>query len=132
MADKVTAQELRNKRIVAAARMIARFLLVDMNDRQQQPLYALNLTADLTEDERIALAMLLLGTFPADRAEAVAKMHFEGVGFPGATIMEDPMEDAKYWAEMANAKELGAYAAACFLKMTPARRQGFLKWAASK
>lgn len=127
--SKVTAKSLRLKRIGGAFRMMMEFVITGPKKQNERDLYALNVMKDMTESERIDLMGLLISTFPADVAENVVQTWFEGAGYPMAALMEDPIADARLWADGANRKELDAYAVASFDKMSPSRRQQFLKWA---
>lgn len=122
----VTAQSIRQTRATAAMRMVLNFLLEPPEDRSG---HAANLARDLSEDDRIRLLWLFMDTFPGHIAEQAAQAFFEGVGYPGASIMEDPREDAKFWAGQANPKEVDAFAMACFNRMSKNRRHQFLQWA---
>lgn len=122
----MTPEEGRKKRILAACRMVLKFLMT--RPEKDADLYALNLTKDLTEAERMGLLFLLLATFPADQAADLVTEYFDGAGIP-TSLMDDPWGDAKFWAQNANAKELSAFSAACFDQMSKQKRVQFLEWA---
>jgi len=123
---EVTACDLRIKRIVAAWRMMFRF--IEKADDKDRDLYALNLCRDLTEDDRVRILELILDTFPPDMAESVCMEWFRGAGYPGAGLMDSPVADARFWAQQANSKEIDAYAMACVHRMSPQRRRQFSAW----
>lgn len=126
---ELTADEIRQKRQNAAARMMLRYIGAGETERKDRDLYAMNLARDLSETDRVMLLEVLFQTFPPDIMEVLAQSFFTEAGMPGVELMEDPMADAKFWADGANAKELKAYAIACFRKMAPKTRQSFLEWA---
>lgn len=129
---QVTAEDLFKARTNAAARMMLSYVHKGCPGGHEAELYALNLCRDLGEFERGALAALMLSTFPADMAERLCQAWFEGAGYPSAKLMDDPRADARFWASDANSKEIGAYAMACFERMSPKRKAEFSKWVHSQ
>ena len=127
----VTARELFERRVQVAARLMLRFVLTGCQEKDAE-LFSMSVARDLTEYERGALVAMLLNTFPPDVAESLCQAWFRGAGFPSATLMDDAMSDARFWAGGANAKELDAYAVACFTRMSQGRKAQFLEWAKGK
>lgn len=122
----VTASELRLKRVAAGCQLLFRHIAkADDGDRT---LYAMNLRGDLTEEDRLRLLSVILDTFPPDLAERACQGWFEGAGYPGAAMMDNPVSDARFWADSANSKEIDAYAMACVKRMSPKRRGQFAEW----
>ncbi len=127
-----TPTDLRLKRIQAAARSLFRFVVDRVDTPGEAGLYASLLRHDLTETERTYLVGLLIETFPPDIAAEVCRTWFKARGIPSLQLMDDPTLDAEFWANGANAKEIDAYAVACFGKMSRDRRRQFLKWCQGK
>lgn len=128
-----TTEELRKTRQLAAYKALLAFTMTsDMRAPHDFDTMADRVRADLTENERLELLDILIRSFPADIAEAAVKANFEGQGWPEPTLMDDPRADAQFWASGANAREIGAYAVACFNVMSPKRRTDFCKWVSEK
>ena len=126
----VTRAELRKKRQVAACSAMLTFLTKEQISGDTELVqYSESIRRDLAEQERLALLWILMDTLPPDYAEFACQQWFMGKGMPGAAIMDDPMADARFWASDANAKELSAYAVACFNRMSAKRQSEFLVWA---
>ena len=117
--------DLRLKRIAAAARVIAHAL----QDPKDLEISSINLRHGLEDDQLEVLLFLAVRALPPDVCERMLQDIFEGAGWPMPSISEDPLEDARYWAKGATEKELNRYAVACFERMTPSRRNTFLRWA---
>lgn len=121
--------EYRKTRIVGAGRVILALLMNERPTTDDFLLTVTNLSAGLSETERELLLHAIITSLPADTAETLVRGAFEGAGYPRPALMEDSLSDARFWAGDANSKELGAYAMACFERMTPQRRADFIKWA---
>ena len=132
-APVVTAGDIRAKRLLVATRLLLRGLMTDeLGAAESRGLYAMNLRGDLSEEERANVAFTFLETFSPDIAEALCQQWFKGAGFPGASLMENPVSDARFWSDGANPKEIDAYAMACFKRMSATRQKQFLEWAQKK
>lgn len=129
MTDQPTMKQLRQRRRVAAARMMTHFLEAGPVSTDDLNLYAISLGRDLTEEDRLHLLRLLVMTFPADLAEQAVNAVFEDAGWPVTGLGEDPREDALLWVKDASGRELRAYAAACLKEMSRKSRDVVLKWA---
>lgn len=129
---QVSSVELRKKRIQSGAAQIFKYLFEGRPSDQVFDAHVLTLGGSLTELERASLIELLLWTFPPDQAEELCRSWFKDAGHPSAQLMDDPREDAKFWASGATSREVSAYAAACFNRMSPKRKGEFVKWAEGK
>lgn len=125
----MTADEVRQKRHIAAMRLLFAFVKELPGDRD---LYAMNLRGDLSEVERAQLIAVLLDTFPADIAEQQLSAWFSEAGSPMPSFDDNYLADARFWSGMACAKELGAYAIACFENMSDKRKREFAQWVNAK
>jgi hypothetical protein len=85
------------------------------------------LRARLDERERGMMAYTSLRAMDADNAAAVARAFLGGSGMPGAPLFNH-MDEAAFWADMAEPAELDAYALASFNRMAPARQTAFLNF----
>jgi hypothetical protein len=85
------------------------------------------LRARLDERERGMMAYTSLRAMDADNAAAVAGAFLGGAGMPGAPLFNH-MDEAAFWADMAEADELDAYCLASFNRMAPARQTAFLNF----
>lgn len=85
------------------------------------------LRARLDERERGALAYVALRAMDAENAAHVAEAFTSGAGMPGAPFFNH-MDEAAFWADMADPAELDAYALASFNRMAPARQAAFLNF----
>ncbi len=85
------------------------------------------LRARLDERERGMLAYMSLRSMDADNAAAVAGAFVGGAGMPGAPLFNH-MDQAVFWADMAEPAELDAYALASFNRMAPARQTAFINF----
>lgn len=84
------------------------------------------LTARLTMAERGALAFAALHSLDPDaRAEVAEVALCSGAGAPISPVTTY-MDEAAFWADMAEPAELDAYALACVRAMKPGRRAAFL------
>lgn len=127
-----TIEDLARKRISTAIRVLHHFILQGragtLSPDDHDSAHA-TMLVNLTDRERADLVHLLLPTFRPDMAENVVREGFKGAGWPAPLMMDDPMPEAKLWAEDANAHEVSAYAVACFSKMTAGKKRKFLAWA---
>ncbi|WP_386683002.1 hypothetical protein [Loktanella sp. R86503] len=85
------------------------------------------LRARLDERERGMLAYMSLRSMDADNAATVAGAFVGGAGMPGAPLFNH-MDQAAFWADMAEPAELDAYALASFNRMAPARQAAFIHY----
>lgn len=87
------------------------------------------LVARLALTERAALAFVALKTLPRDTAEETAEaVLFDGAGQPHAPLFGF-MNQAAFWADFAEPKELEAYCLASFNAMPRGRQKAFLEYA---
>ena len=125
-----TMDDIRKARRLEAAKRILAFVKRDGNlSEEDWLLWAVHLQADLTERERAALVLLLLKTFTPDEAESVVQVAFKGSGWPLPTLGDDPLPDARMWAEDASPKEVSAWGMACVDMMPPGKLRKFIDWA---
>lgn len=86
------------------------------------------LEARLTVHERAALAFTGLKALDREAALITASAALStGAGQPNAPLFSY-MDQAAFWADMADPVELDAYALACFNRMTPSRQSAFLEF----
>jgi hypothetical protein len=85
------------------------------------------LTACLDERERAMLAYMTLRAMDAESVAAVSGAFMGRAGMPGAPLFNH-MDQAAFWADMAESAELDAYALASFNRMAPARQAAFLNF----
>lgn len=86
------------------------------------------LRARLTERERAALAFMALKSLDPDNAVKVAEgVIGGGAGQPQAPLF-DCMDQAAFWADMADPEELEAYCLASFNAMPRGRQAAFLNF----
>lgn len=84
------------------------------------------LVARLTVEERAALAFVALKALDHDDAALVAETAlWRGAGLPQAPFGSF-LDQAAFWAGMAEPEELEAYCLASFKSMAPTRRAAFL------
>lgn len=88
--------------------------------------FAAVVAARLTDRERAGLAFAALRSLSDEQAAAVA-----GAVLPDGTSAPIPplfgyLDEAAFWADMAEPEAVEAYCAACFDRMAPARRADFL------
>lgn len=81
--------------------------------------------ARLSDDERVALAWAALKALEPKQAREVFKAALSGAGGPDAALFS-VMDQAAFWADMAEAEELEAYCLASFNRMAPGRQAAFL------
>ncbi|WOI55141.1 hypothetical protein [Palleronia sp. LCG004] len=87
--------------------------------------WAKGIALGLTRRDRIALAFAALSSLDADDAQATAKALIGSAGSPLPPFLA-PMDDARFWASVANRWELKAYALASFEAMRPRDQAAFL------
>lgn len=122
--------DMRKARRIEAAKRILAFMKRDGNlSDEDWLLWAVHLQSDLTERERASLVLLLLRTFTPDEAESIVQTAFQGNGWPLPTLGEDPLPDARMWAEDASPKEISAWAMACVDRMHKGKLRKFVDWA---
>ena len=86
------------------------------------------LRARLDARQRAALAFMALKSLDHDDAVLTAETALaEGAGQPIAPLF-NPMDEAAFWADMASAGELKAYALACFTRLSPGNQAAFLDY----
>ena len=83
------------------------------------------ISARLDPKERAALAWASLRSLDADDALNVAEAVLTGADYPLPPFLA-PMEDARWWADLANRRERKAYALAAYEAMSPADQAAFL------
>ena len=84
------------------------------------------LTARLTPQERTAMAWAVLRSLTPEQVIAVAETILpEGSSAPIAPLFNH-MDEAAFWADMAEPEALEAYCLASFNRMAPARQSAFL------
>jgi len=84
------------------------------------------LTARLTPQERAAMAWAVLRSLTPDQVVDVAQTVLpKGSSAPIAPLFNH-MDEAAFWADMAEPEELDAYCLASFNRMAPARQAAFL------
>lgn len=81
--------------------------------------------ARLTVSNRGAMAIVALRSLDTDDALDVIDLFTNGIGMPDAPFLSF-MDQAAFWADMAEPAELDAYALASFRAMRPERQQDFL------
>ena len=80
----------------------------------------------LSPEDIACIALAALRSLPEDTAYGVAEIALRhGAGMPG-TPMFSHMDEAAFWADMAEPAELDAYCLACFRAMAPRRQRDFL------
>lgn len=88
--------------------------------------------ARLRAPERAALAFSALMSMDPDDALMTAESALKrGAGPPIAPLFGF-MDEAAFWADMAEPSELDAYCLACFKRMTPSRQSDFLAFVQSQ
>lgn len=91
------------------------------------------LVSRLSEAERAAFAFSTLSSLPDDHAIATVKavlgvdLEGHGAGMPQAPLFSH-MDQAAFWADMAEPDALDAYCLASFNRMAPARQAAFLSF----
>jgi len=83
--------------------------------------------ARLTPQEAAAAALAALRATDPDIALMVAQAALGGAGIP-LSPLDDVIDDAGWWADMATAEERAAYAVACFNRFSPLERDEFLEF----
>jgi hypothetical protein len=87
---------------------------------------SLILRARLSDRQRAALAFMALKSLDQDDATLTAETALSGgAGQPMAPLF-NYMDQAVFWADMAEADELDAYCLASFNRMAPQRQAAFL------
>lgn len=87
------------------------------------------LMARLTTEERACLAFMALKALDDDTAHMTADAALDqGAGQPQAPLFGF-MDQAAFWADMANPDELDAYAVAIFSVMSSGKKRAFLDFA---
>ena len=87
---------------------------------------SLILRARLSDRQRAALAFMALKSLDQDDATLTAETALSGgAGQPMAPLF-NYMDQAVFWADMAEADELNAYCLASFNRMAPQRQAAFL------
>jgi hypothetical protein len=76
--------------------------------------------------ERYSLAVAALMSLEAQDAEEVVAEVFEGAGYPLPQFLDEPLDDAQWWADGANPAELRAYCLAAFTAMPRRDQADFL------
>lgn len=89
------------------------------------------LRARLDERERGMMAYTSLRAMDADNAESVVRAAMGGADGPLPTFLA-PMDDARFWASMANRLELKAYVLAAFEAMAQTDQAAFLDHVADR
>ena len=83
--------------------------------------------ARLSERERGMLAYFAMCAMDVENAAKVNDAFTNGAGIPGAPFFNH-MDEATFWADMADPGELDAYALASFNRMGSARKKAFLNF----
>ena len=87
------------------------------------------LEARLEPRQRAALAYAALRTLTPEQVADVANTVLpDSAGMPIAPFI-DPVDEASFWADMANPDELDAYAVAIFSAMSSGKKRAFLDFA---
>ena len=87
------------------------------------------LTARLTMEQRAAMAWAVLRSLTPEQVVAVAETVLpDGTSAPIAPLFNH-MDEAAFWADMAEPEELVAYAVAIYNAMAPPKRRAFLDYA---
>lgn len=90
--------------------------------------YSCSLVLNLSPTERVAMAWAVLRTLTADQVLCVVETFIpESVGAPIAPLF-NYMDEAAFWADMAEPKALEAYCLASYNAMSAARQAAFLKF----
>lgn len=87
--------------------------------------------ARLSAKERAGLAWAALLSCDGHDAEAVAESVFAGAGQPCPPLF-GLMDEASWWADWADPREIEAYALACFNRMDHRRQAAFLTYVNGK
>ncbi len=107
-----------------AARALGYSLLLNTADAWHS--LTLVLTARLSRVERVALAWAVLRSLTSDEiASTVETVMPEGTPPPVPPLF-GYMDEAAFWADMAEPEALEAYCLATFNRMAPARQSAFL------
>lgn len=85
------------------------------------------LRARLSERERGMLAYFAMYAMDVENVAKVIDSFTSGAGMPGAPFFNH-MDEAAFWADMADPGELEAYALACFNRMELPRQKAFLSF----
>jgi hypothetical protein len=85
------------------------------------------LRARLTRVERVSIAFVALKSLDRDDALLTAEAALGGAGQPIAPLF-NYMDEATFWADMAEPDELDAYCLASFKSMAPGRQAAFLEY----
>ena len=80
----------------------------------------------LRERERAGLALTALASLPETASTLLVCKWRKGAGMPNPPLFGH-LDQAAFWADMATAPELDAYALASFKRMSPARKTEFIK-----
>lgn len=81
----------------------------------------------LTMAEIVGLAYSVMSGLPREIAVIVTESALEGAGQPHAPLLGF-VDQAIFWADMAEPKELEAYCLASFAQMKPRRQKAFLEY----
>ena len=79
----------------------------------------------LSIKERVSLTYAALKSLPPEDAQATAEAALAGAGMPQAPLFGF-MDQANFWADMAEPQELAAYCLASFKNMASDRQAAFL------
>lgn len=126
-----TMEDMRIKRRMTALRWLHE-AMAGIEAQDQRDMCAASLRVMLTDDERSELLLALVSSMQPDFAESVVREAFIGAGHPTPCLLDDALSDARFWASMANANELRAYAMACIEIMSADRREKLARWVSEK
>jgi hypothetical protein len=87
---------------------------------------SLILRARLSDRQRAALAFMALKSLDQDDATLTAETALSGGAVQPMAPLFNYMDQAVFWADMAEADELDAYCLASFNRMAPQRQAAFL------
>jgi hypothetical protein len=82
----------------------------------------------LSRQERAGLALSALKSLGSERAELVAELMLRGRNSTPLPPLFGIMDEASFWADMADPKELKAYCLACFNRMPGTDQGAFLDY----
>ena len=86
-----------------------------------------NLAQGLDPLSRVVLAFAALASLDPDDAALTAEAVIGAAGSPLPTFLA-PLDDARFWASLANRQELKAYALASYEAMRPGDQAAFLRY----
>lgn len=84
--------------------------------------------ARLSKEERAALAWSALKSLDPENAVIVAEAAIGRAGHPLPPFLA-PMDEARWWSEIANRRELKAYCAASFDALSKSDQDAFISYA---